>query len=192
MQKVDSFYPNCFYHIYNRGNNRENIFIETANYRYFLDLVTKYICPIAEIFAYCLLKNHFHFLVRLKTFEVLKTSKVYSQAFSNLFNSYAKAINKRYNRTGSLFQTRFGRKQVKSDGYLVYLIHYIHFNPQKHGLVKDFRHYAHSSYRSILSVWPTRVEREQVIELFGDRTGFRNFHEENDDFSVIQNLVEEN
>jgi len=55
-----------YYHIYNRGNNRENIFLEERNYRYFLQLYLKYIEPIAWTFAYCLLRNHFHFLVRIK------------------------------------------------------------------------------------------------------------------------------
>jgi REP element-mobilizing transposase RayT len=54
------------YHIYNRGNNRENIFIEERNYRCFLQLYLKYIEPIAWTFAYCLLRNHFHLLVRIK------------------------------------------------------------------------------------------------------------------------------
>ncbi len=58
-----------YYHIYNRGNNRENIFIEERNYRYFLKLYAKYIEPIAHTYAYCLLRNHFHFLVRIKTVE---------------------------------------------------------------------------------------------------------------------------
>jgi len=62
--------PLCYgqyYHIYNRGNNRENIFVEERNYRYFLKLYVKYIEPVADTYAYCLLRNHFHFLVRIKT-----------------------------------------------------------------------------------------------------------------------------
>ena len=51
-----------YYHIYNRGNNRENIFKETRNYRYFLTLYAKHIEPVADTFAYCLLPNHFHWL----------------------------------------------------------------------------------------------------------------------------------
>ena len=62
-----------------------------------------------------------------------------SQHFSNLFNAYTKAINKAYGRTGSLFQDRFGRIQVTADAYFTNLIYYIHHNPQKHGLVDDFR-----------------------------------------------------
>jgi putative transposase len=58
--------PGVFYHIYNRGNNRENIFREERNYAYFLQLYTRHIAPIAETYAYCLLKNHFHLLIRVK------------------------------------------------------------------------------------------------------------------------------
>jgi putative transposase len=54
------------YHIYNRGNNRENVFVEERNYRHFLQLYAKYIEPVAWTYAYCLLRNHFHFLVKIK------------------------------------------------------------------------------------------------------------------------------
>lgn len=92
------------------------------------------------------MKNHFHFLVRIKTESELQTSQVYpSKNFSNLFNAYAKAINKAYGRTGSLFEERFGRIEVTSDAYFAGLIFYIHFNPQKHGFVKDFREWPWSS-----------------------------------------------
>ena len=98
--------PGHYYHIFNRGNNRENIFFEERNYRYFMQLYQKYILPVCNTFAYCLMRNHFHFLVRVKeveeqTSEVLKTSEVTVRVqFSNFFNSYAKAINTAYNRTG--------------------------------------------------------------------------------------------
>ena len=55
------------YHIYNRGNNRENLFVQARNYPYFLRLYAKYILPVAETFAYCLMPNHFHFLIRTRT-----------------------------------------------------------------------------------------------------------------------------
>ena len=56
----------AYYHIYNRGINRENVFREERNYRYFLELYAKHIEPVAETYAYCLLKNHFHVLVRTR------------------------------------------------------------------------------------------------------------------------------
>jgi REP element-mobilizing transposase RayT len=63
-----------YYHIYNRGNNRENIFIEERNYEYFMALYAKYIEPVAETFAFCLLRNHFHILNRVKSeVEIIET-----------------------------------------------------------------------------------------------------------------------
>ena len=66
MVNPTSLQANKIYHIYNRGNNREDLFREERNYRYFMSLYVKYIEPIADTFAYCLLKNHFHVLVRIK------------------------------------------------------------------------------------------------------------------------------
>ena len=62
-----------YYHVYNRGNNREKLFVEERNYPYFLDLYAKYILPIADTFAYCLLSNHFHFFIRTYTEEEQET-----------------------------------------------------------------------------------------------------------------------
>ena len=61
-----------YYHIYNRGTNRENIFIEERNYQHFLKLYGHYITPVAETFAYCLLRNHFHVLVKIKPEEEIR------------------------------------------------------------------------------------------------------------------------
>ena len=104
-----------YYHIYNRGNNGANLFIEARNYNYFLKLYIKHIYPIADTYAYCLMGNHFHLLVKMKPastdlpgFKNLEGLD-YSQAFSNLFNAYTKSINRAYNRTGSLFQKNFKR-----------------------------------------------------------------------------------
>jgi REP element-mobilizing transposase RayT len=69
-----------YYHIYNRGNNRDNIFFQERNYYYFLELYNKFITPVADTFAYCLLRNHFHISVRIKSeaeiIETIKTLKV--------------------------------------------------------------------------------------------------------------------
>jgi len=192
-----------YYHIYNRGNDGENIFVEARNYPYFLRLYAKYVEPVAETFAYCLLRNHFHMLVRIRTVEeqrqtskVLKTFEVFTpldptRQFGNLFNSYAKAINKAYGRTGSLFETSFGRIEVTSERYFTTLVHYIHFNPQKHGFVADFRDYAYSSYPSLLSHKPTRLNRDQVLDWFNGRDRFIAFHEATADERPISALIRE-
>jgi putative transposase len=177
-----------YYHIYNRGNNRENVFFEDRNYRYFLQLYAKYIEPVADTYSYCLLPNHFHFLVRIKseeeireTLRVLETLRVStapkpSQQFGNLFNAYTKAINRAYERTGSLFQNPFGRKRVDSDAYFVWLITYIHHNPQKHGMVDDFRAWTYSSFHAHGSDRSTRLKRDDVLAWFGGLEAFQAYH----------------
>src|SRR5262245_41858037 len=137
--------PGHYYHVYNRGNNRENIFREERNYRYFRDLYAAHVEPVAETFAYCLLKNHFHLLIRIKDVPAP------AQAFSNLFNAYPKSINKAHGRTGSLFQKPFQRLTVTNERYFLQLIFYIHFNPQKHGLVTRFRDWPWTSYHALSS-----------------------------------------
>jgi putative transposase len=97
MEKYDVLEPDYFYRIYNRGNNKGDLFFENSNYKHFLKLLKKHIVPIADIYAYCLLKNHFHLLIKIKSSEELSgTNKnKLSQPFSNLFNAYTKAINKK-------------------------------------------------------------------------------------------------
>lgn len=166
--------PGGYYHVYNRGNNRENIFIEEKNYHYFMKLYARHIEPIAETYAYCLLRNHFHFLVRIKDEPLPKPP---SQALSNLFNAYARAFNKMYQRTGALFQRPFGRIRVETDAHFQILVAYIHQNPQKHGFVDDFRDWPFSSYQALLSDKPTRLEREGVLMWFINRAGFLKVHQ---------------
>ncbi len=179
MLKLPHLQPSRYYHIYNRGNNQENIFREERNYPYFLKLYAQDIEPIADTFAYCLLRNHFHLLVRIKSLEeqeetrrvsreaTLRVCKDAGQQFGNFFNAYAKAINKAYRRTGSLFQHPFGRIEVTSDAYFVQLVTYIHQNPQKHGFVADFRDWPYSWYHTLLVTKPTRLKRDEVLAWFG-------------------------
>jgi putative transposase len=216
MEKTIPLEPGIYYHIYNRGINGEYIFREERNYVHFLRLYTHHVEPIADTFAYCLLRNHFHLLVRIReTFEVSgqsevgttlkvspddqtlevgrtfgspETSKVYRQ-FSNFFNAYAKAINKAYQRTGSLFEHRFGRIPITSDRYFMQLVHYIHFNPQKHGFVADFREWPYSSYRTLLSDKPTQLKRDYVLGWFDGRARFIEMHQALADEREIKDLI---
>ncbi len=192
------------YHIYNRGNNRENIFREKRNYTYFLERYQHYVHLVAETYAYCLLKNHFHFLVRIRLEEeqraILKavnpkrrtfTIADPAQRFSNFFNSYAKSFNKRYDRTGSLFQKNFKRIWVDTPQYFDRLIHYIHFNPQKHGFVDDFREYVYSSYSAMILDKPTKVSRQTVLSIFDGREHFIDFHAQCVDEEPIRKYIED-
>ena len=169
-----------YYHIYNRGNNREDLFKEEKNYEYFLRLYAYHLDPVADTFAYCLLKNHFHLLIKVKEhlpgLQNLEDVLPASKAFSNLFNAYTKSINKAYKRSGSLFQKNFRRIEVSSDKYFTRLIHYIHFNPQKHRFTEDFRTYPHSSYQLVLSEKQTNLQRAKIIDWFGGRNDFIEYH----------------
>src|SRR5690606_5544701 len=160
---------NGFYHIFNRGNNREDIFIEERNYHYFLKLIENHITPVAYIYSYCLLKNHFHLLIQTR--ENIEDQLI-SRAFSNLFNAYSKAINKAYQRRGSLFQDRFKRIEIKDEHYIKTLILYIHLNPLNHGIVKDFTTYNHSSFTSLASGNISFLKSEDIYNLFGGRENF--------------------
>lgn len=140
------------YHIYNRGNNRSQIFYEEENYSYFMRLFKKYLLPYVELYAYCLLSNHFHLLLRIKEqAEFIRGSQVnISLRLGTFFGTYVKAINHRYKRTGSLFEGRYQRKEVKNDNQLFSTLAYIHQNPQKHDLVSSFEDWPHSSYQNYL------------------------------------------
>lgn len=225
-KNIELLKPDRIYHIYNRGINGENIFKEERNYRYFLEKYAQYIEPVADTFAYCLLKNHFHIAIRTKSeveiidFYVKKKTKILEgtninidtvginagrvlnpisveqssshiigKQFSDLFNSYAQAINKAHSRTGKLFEDPFRRILVDSDAYFTELIYYIHHNPQKHGFVKDFRAYPHSSYHAHLSQAITRLRREEVWDWFGNRNEFERFHIGNPDLGNLNRFI---
>lgn len=159
----------CYYHIFNQGNNKENLFKEVMNYNYFLNLMKKYLIPVADIFSYCLLKNHFHLLVRIKDLE---DEKQFSKAYSNLCNAYVKSINKRYGRTGSLFRDRFKRIKIQDADYLKRLIVYINLNPAYHGFTNNIYAYRYSSLLVLLSERKTYLKRQDVWELFDHRENF--------------------
>jgi putative transposase len=183
-----------FYHIFNRGINGCNLFITKDNYRHFLHLYEKYIDPIAETFAWCLLRNHFHLLIRIRLENEIKLSSLpipkyvdleHFQVklrqphfyFSDLFNAYSKAINKQECRSGALFERPFKRLKVDHSEYFRNLIIYIHRNSELHGFTDNFKDYPWSSYGSIISVQPTRLNRQRVIGWFNSIAEFKSEHE---------------
>lgn len=174
MSTTTPLLPGQLYHIYNRGNNRENLFLETRNYDYFLRLYARHIGPLVETHAYCLLRNHFHLLVRVRpTAELIQSadaaavSRRVSQVFSNFFNAYARAINRACRRCGALFQRPFQRCPVTSESHYRRLVVYIHRNPQKHRFVDHFDQWPYSSYHALLGAGVAFLEREAVLSAFG-------------------------
>lgn len=189
MQEIIPLIEGNFYHIYNRGINGEDIFKKEENYYYFLQQYAKYVAPVVDTYAYCLLKNHFHLMIRVKDFNnpsnnlaELMERKGWtkhpdvSKQFSHFFNSYAQSINAAFSRTGGLFETSFKRNLIDDEQYFNQVIYYIHANPQKHGFTSDFRNYPYSSYKSHLSEKPTMLMREELLEWFGNREAYNTFH----------------
>ena len=174
--KLEVLEKDYYYHIYNRGINGTTIFENDTNKIYFLKQWSKYLSDKVSVLAYCLMNNHFHFVIRLNSEE-----KEVTQAFSNLFNSYAKAFNKQTNRTGSLFEKHFRRIRLKDENYLKHLIIYVHLNP-KHHFDINFKDFRFSSYHAYLSDKETKIERNEVLELFGDFENFIFCHNQKNDF----------
>jgi REP element-mobilizing transposase RayT len=173
-----TFEHSYFYHVYNRGNNTEDIFVEERNYALFFELMKKYLLQVADIYAYCLMKNHFHLLLKIKDPNEIADVKMRQKphlAFSYMFNSYAKKYNKTYNHKGSLFQEHLKKEKIIDNDYLRQAISYVHINPVKHGF-SDSLGYSYSSYNSIISKNRTLLKRQEVLDFFGDIDNFTIFH----------------
>lgn len=135
------FLSDKYYHIFNRGANRNKIFFEKDNYEYLLKKVKYYKREYEfSIIAYCLLPNHYHFLFRQEGDKPLNIPIAY------LFNSYTKAINKRRKRTGTLFEGPFKSIEVEDVSYLKELCRYIHRNAVDDGLVEKIEDWEFSNY----------------------------------------------
>ena len=202
MQKFEPLDFGKSYHIYNKGINGEDIFLHSDHYEKFLRLYEKHIDAIAETFAWCLMKNHFHFLIRIKEQERIKIEKskngkllknldqnFLSRQFGNLFNAYSQSFNSRTKRTGGLFQTPFKRKLIITEDYFATLIFYIHNNPVKHGFCERIIDYPWSSYATIISFTPTKLQREKVIGWFEGKSNFVAFHDRKKTNMDISHLV---
>jgi hypothetical protein len=126
--------------------------------------------------------THFHFLISVKVSSTLAqpvTSKLtpVEKAFRDFFISYAKSFNKRYQRTGSLFEYKFKRKPITESNHLLRLIVYIHGNPVKAGFCTSFSAWKFSSYATLLGYETTALQREEVIDWFDGREAFIAFHQ---------------
>lgn len=181
-----------FYHVYNRGNNSDLLFYNEKNYEFFLRRFDLYLSDFVETYVFCLLPNHFHLLIRIKEYELVKENGKkmnVSQAFHRLFTSYSKAINKQENRHGSLFENPFKRKEVTDKTYLTNLVFYIHANPQLHGFTKNFKTYFWSSFMRIINDKTSKLQKQEVIDWFDDKNNYLFFHEQKLEFSILSKLI---
>jgi len=184
-----------YYHIYNRGAGKASIFFNAHDYHLFVRKYFYYLHILAETYAWCLLNNHFHLLIRVRsteeqnyTFRRVKsdsqkisfygdrysTPKPYSvsQQFSHLFNSYTKNINLKKNRSGTLIEGSFKRKKILDENHFIHIVCYIHRNPIHHGITANYSDYPYSSYKHILSGDHSFIKTENIINRLG---GVKNY-----------------
>lgn len=130
-----------YYHVYNRGCNRESIFLTDGNYLYLTNLIHRFLHSYSiAIIAYCLMPNHYHFLIRSDKDDVI------APFIQRLFNSYTQAFNRQQKRSGTLFERRSKSILVDDEDYLIYLCRYIHLNPVAARLVACPEDWVYSNY----------------------------------------------
>lgn len=192
VKKMIPLEPDKYYHIYNRANGNEKIFLNNGNYEFFLQKYKQHIEPVADTFCYCLMPNHFHLLVKIKSSAEIpflgpseKIGLYCSKKFSNFFSSYAQAFNKQQGRMGSLFMKNFKRKEVDSEKYKYQLIHYIHHNPQEAGLTKNLEEWPFSSYRKIISNEPTFLNRAELLNWYDGPENFKQVHLKHSQYDLL-------
>ncbi|MDZ4747734.1 MAG: transposase [Saprospiraceae bacterium] len=171
------------YHVYSRGNNRQRVFYDRENYLLFLSKIRVYLSPQCDMLAYCLMPNHFHFLVHankksarvFRRTHILTNSSItpkpkmsmFSKGLQLLLSSYAKSINRRYTRSGSLFRQNTKWKKTSDEmfslDYSLSCFSYIHYNPVTAGLVNSPEDWEFSSYREYAGL--TRDEPICNLEL---------------------------
>lgn len=160
------FEENQFYHVYNHAAGDKNIFISNKDFLDFLGKHHKYLSDVFETLAYCLMPNHFHFIVKVKSHrEIMSFSKnVVSNKsekfqtgetdlnhfildqYRKYFSSYSLSYNHRNKHRGQLFLKRFKRISIDQETNLKYLICYVHHNPIHHGFEKKYDAWKYSSY----------------------------------------------
>jgi len=193
------------YHVYNRGVEKRNIFMQGKDYIRFLrtfyyyqfagpkpkytnSFMLKYLIPkqnkkIVEILCYCLMPNHFHFLTQQLT------EKGISNFIRLLSISYTKFFNIKYKRVGPLFQGSFKAVRVKSDEQLVHLSRYIHLNPIVSGIADNFDRYQWSSYREYAVGEKLYCNTEEILNLFPNRQNYCQFLEDQKDYGTTLEIL---
>lgn len=182
--------PDNIYHIYNRGNNEQRIFFNNENYLFFLKKIRKHLLSLIEFICYCLMPNHFHFLVYTPlNFKNEKSSN----EFRVLLSSYTRAINIQENRTGSLFQQNSKAKcltyftsKTNFDDYGLTCFNYIHQNPLLAGLVEKIEDWEYSSFRDYIGMRNDDLCNISLSKkLLGLPDGIKKFYEQS--YELIDN-----
>lgn len=176
MQTRDykNFARGNMYHVYNRGNNYQDVFLDHFDYSTFLNRLSEYIQGNESgrrkrfargsfsVICYCLMPNHFHLVIKQNTEISL------DKLMLSLMTSYAKYFNKKHGRMGHLFQDQYKIKNVFGDEYFKWLFRYVHKNPVKAGLVNQVNDYSWSSYHEYINLTKSGMcDFEVARQVFG-------------------------
>jgi putative transposase len=167
---VKVFASNCFYHIYNRGVNKNNIYADKQDYQTFLYYIKKYLSPPPphqinnnnlnkdlQLVCYCLMPNHYHLLIHQKTPNAI------TDFIRRLATNYSMYFNHKHKRVGSLYEGVYKAVPVQTDEQLIHLSRYIHLNPN------SYHTYPYSSYNYYLSKnKPLWLHPEYVLKIFSE------------------------
>lgn len=195
-----------FYHIFNRGNEKQNIFLQPRDYKRFkqtfyyyqykgpkpkfsnfakskLNTSSQLGSKIVDIVCYCLMPNHFHLLVRQLSDNGI------SNFMSKLSNSYTKYVNTKYHRVGVLFQGTFKSVIIETDEQLIHLSRYIHLNPIVSGLTKKLGDYPWSSYEEFINSTNNFCEPKVVLDLFSTNEKYQEFVKDQIDYGTTLEII---
>jgi REP element-mobilizing transposase RayT len=194
-QQHQPLLPGHTYHLFSRAVGNEKIFLSHDNYLFFLQKLKLHTSAVCDLYCYSLLPNHFHLLAKMKEqeevleqFELIKKKKFISpehdvsdfimERFSNFLNSYSKAFNKMHKRKGALFMDYLKRSIVNQSSDFTSYIWYVHKNAVHHQLVKSVGEWKYDSYQSLVSKSPTALLRNEIIEWYGSKEAFIQFHQQ--------------
>jgi putative transposase len=164
-----------YYHFYDRSTNNEIIFKDDGNYRLFLEHYKQYTEQYLSTIAYCLMPTHFHFLIKVTDADISSLKK----NLAALLSGYTKALNRSFNRHGSLFQPHSKAKEIDDEHYLPTVISYIHQNPLRAGLVKHIEDWNYSSYPDLIGLrQETLVDQTFIRQYFSSPQEFKKYSEE--------------
>ncbi|CAN5384309.1 hypothetical protein BH10PAT3_BH10PAT3_2720 [soil metagenome] len=141
---IKEYEPQTYYHIYNRGVEKRNIFLDKQDYVVFLSYIKRHLGiavvvnqqnahaypnyhQYLKLLAFCLMPNHFHMLIYQDLDETAITRLIRS-----VCTAYTMYFNKKYKRVGHLFQGRFKASRISSDAYVQHISRYIHMNPNNY------------------------------------------------------------
>lgn len=165
-------FANSFHHVFNRGINKQPIFLKDRDYQFFLkkilDLKGRFD---HSLYAYCLMPNHFHLSIQTRKTAI-------SKIMASLGTSYSMYFNRNYNHFGPVFQNRFKSILIESDPYFLQLSRYIYLNPLKAGLASDPFEYKYSSIREALGKEPLAFLDKDIVRLIGDSKASKRAYED--------------